>query len=29
MEIMALLIAVASIYIVWKNVLSTPIHRSW
>jgi len=29
MEILALLIAAASVYIVWKNVLSTPIHRTW
>jgi len=27
MEILALLIAAASVYVVWKNVLSAPIHR--
>jgi len=28
METIALLIAVASVYVVWKNILSTPIHRT-
>jgi len=28
MEILALLIAAASVYVVWKNVLSTPIHKT-
>jgi len=28
MEVLGLVIAAASIYVVWKNILSTPIHKT-
>jgi len=27
MEILGLIVAVATVYIVWKNLLSTPLHN--